>query len=317
MRHPVGQHAGLARTSTRNHQQWPARVKNGVLLIWVQRRDVERNIRSLVCHYPCRLEARYATIAPGDQAESCVVANNDKLFILLPPSEGKALSGSTGTKFKETDGCFGKVLAKQRAEIISALRIQHGGSQKLLGVSGTHLARAQQANLALRGAKTLPARERYTGVVWDHLDLASLTSAQQKFADANIIVVSGLLGLVCAGDAIPDYRLKIGASLEPLGKLSTWWRKELSLVLNKYCAGAVVVDLLPQEHSAAFMPDENLLNRYFRVDLATKSGTAGGHDAKAAKGLLARHLITNHNNPDAALKTFKDPKFKVRVLKKF
>ena len=222
-----------------------------------------------------------------------------------------------GTKFKETDGKFGKSLAKHRAEIIAALRKQNGGSQKLLGVSGLHLARAQQANTALRGAKTLPARARYTGVVWDHLDLASLTSAQKKFADANIIVVSGLLGLVCAGDAIPDYRLKIGASLEPMGKLSTWWREALSLVLNKYCAGAVVVDLLPQEHSAAFVPDENLLNRYFRVDLATKSGTAGGHDAKAAKGLLARHLVTNHNNPDVALKTFKDPKFKVRVLKKF
>lgn len=245
------------------------------------------------------------------------MTSRDKLFILLPPSEGKALSGATGTKFKETDGKFGKELAKKRAEIISALQMQHGGSQKLLGVSGTHLARAQQANLALRGAKTLRARERYTGVVWDHLDLASLTSAQQKFADANIIVVSGLLGLVCAGDAIPDYRLKIGASLAPMGKLSTWWRESLSLALNEFCTNSIVVDLLPQEHSAAFVPNEQLLNKYFRVDLATKSGTAGGHDAKAAKGLLARHLIINHKSPDAALKAFKDPKFKVRVLKKF
>lgn len=245
------------------------------------------------------------------------MTSNNKLFILLPPSEGKALSGVAGTKFKETDGKFGKSLAKQRAEIISALRIENGGSQKLLGVSGTHLLRAQQANLALRGAKTLPARERYTGVVWDHLDLASLTSAQQKFADKNIIVVSGLLGLVTAGDAIPDYRLKIGASLAPMGKLSTWWREEISLALNKYCAGAVLIDLLPQEHSAAFVPDEKLLGAYFRVDLATKSGTAGGHDAKAAKGRLARHLVSNHSNPVAALKSFKDPKFKVRVLKKF
>ena len=108
------------------------------------------------------------------------MTSSDKLFILLPPSESKALSGVAGTKFKETDGKFGKSLAKHRAEIIAALRKQNGGSQKLLGVSGTHLARAQQANLALRGAKTLRAHERYTGVVWDHLDLASLTSAQKK-----------------------------------------------------------------------------------------------------------------------------------------
>ena len=271
----------------------------------------------MLCHYPCRLGAAYALIAPANQAESCGVTSNENLFILLPPSEGKAISGTTSTKFKETDGTFGKALAKQRAEIISALRMENGGSQKLLGVSGPHLLRAQQANLALRGAKTLPARERYTGVVWDHLDLASLTSAQQKFTDKNIIVVSGLLGLVTASDAIPDYRLKISASLKPMGKLSTWWRETISLALNEYCAGGVIIDLLPQEHSAAFVADQKLLDAYFRIDLATKSGTAGGHDAKASKGRLARHLIINHGNLVAALKSFKDPKFKVRVLKKF
>ncbi len=245
------------------------------------------------------------------------MAINDKLFILLPPSEGKALSGTTGTKFKETHGCFGKELSKQRAEIIAALQRQNGGSEKLLGVSGTHLDRAQQANLELRGAKTLPACERYTGVVWDHLDLASLTSAQQKFANTNIIIVSGLLGLVCAGDATPDYRLKIGASLEPLGKLSTWWRESLSVALNSFCKNSIVIDLLPQEHSAAFVPNEKLLGAYLRVDLVTKSGTAGGHDAKAAKGRLARHLVVNHKSPVAGLRSFKDSKFKVRVLEKF
>ena len=31
------------------------------------------------------------------------VTSQKKLFILLPPSEGKALSGATGTKFKELD----------------------------------------------------------------------------------------------------------------------------------------------------------------------------------------------------------------------
>ena len=246
------------------------------------------------------------------------MTSQKKLFILLPPSEGKALSGATGTKFKELDGAFGKSLAKQRAEIINALRIERGGSQKLLGVSGAHLSRAQASNISVRGAKTLPACERYTGVVWDHLDLGSLPSALQKFANKNIIIVSGLLGLITASDPVPDYRLKIGASLTPMGKLSTWWRENLSLALNKHCTGAIVIDLLPQEHSAAFMPSEKLLSAYFRVDLATKSGTAGGHDAKAAKGRLARHLVINHTkNLEAVLKSFKDQKFKVRILEQF
>ena len=245
------------------------------------------------------------------------MTSKEKLIILLPPSEGKALSGKTGTKFTESSGSFGKSLGKQRAIVIAALRDARGGSPKLLGVSGAHLARAQQANLALRGAKTLPASQRYTGVVWDHLDLGSLPFALQKIAAKNIVIVSGLLGLVAAGDATPDYRLKIGASLAPMGKLSSWWRDELSRALNKYCAGAVVVNLLPQEHSAAFVADEKAISRYLHVDLATKSGTAGGHDAKAAKGRLARHLLLNRTDPVKALKSFKDPKFKVRILEQF
>jgi len=245
------------------------------------------------------------------------MASEKKLIILLPPSEGKAESGKTGTRFTETSGTFGKSLGKQRREVVAALKQVRGGSPKLLGVSGAHLTRAQQANLAVHGAKTLPASQRYTGVVWDHLDLASLPLATQKIAAKNIIIISGLLGLVTAGDPTPDYRLKIGASLAPMGKLSSWWRDEISNVLNKHCAGAVVISLLPQEHSAALIPDSESIQSYLHVDLATKSGKAGGHDAKAAKGRLARHLLINRNDPVKALKSFKDSRFKVRVLDQF
>ena len=240
-----------------------------------------------------------------------------KLIILLPPSEGKALSGRSQTKFQHSSGTFGKSLAKKRRELIDALKTAGGGSAKLLGVSGANLIRAQQANLALPGAKTLPASERYTGVVWEHLDLKSLPHATQNFAKINIVIVSGLLGLVTAGDEIPDYRLKIGASLAPFGKLASWWRDDLSLALNNFCKGAIVIDLLPQEHAATFVANAKLIKQYFRIDLVTKSGTAGGHDAKACKGRLARYLLENSADPTSAIKSFKDAKFKVRILKKF
>ena len=238
---------------------------------------------------------------PNSRAESWVVATKSRLYILLPPSEGKALSGTPNTKWKESDGTFGQSLAEQRTEIVKALTVARGGSQKLLGVSGNHLARSQRANISLCGAPTLPACERYTGVVWDQLDISSLPSVARTLAQTNILIVSGLLGLVTASDPIPDYRLKIGASLAPLGKLSKWWRKDISRVLNKHCAGCTVIDLLPQEHFAAFEPDEAMLGAYLRVGLVTNEGANGGHDAKAAKGRLARHLIVNSKDPHAAL----------------
>ncbi len=245
------------------------------------------------------------------------MASQKKLIIILPPSEGKAPSGKSDTKFSANSGAFGKQLGKKRELVISALRDEGGGSAKLLGVTGAHLTRGQQANLSLRGAKTLPASKRYTGVVWDHLDLTSLPPATRKFADKNIVIVSGLLGLVLAGDPTPDYRLKIGASLAPIGKLSSWWRDEISLALNKYCVGATVINLLPQEHSAAFVADSEMITSYFHLDLATRAGKAGGHDAKAAKGRLARHLLINRTDAVKAIKSFKDPRFKVRILEQF
>lgn len=210
--------------------------------------------------------------------------------ILLPPSEGKADSGGTGTSWKPESGAFGKELGEFRREIAHTLAKAKGGSAALLGVSGKHLARAQAANKALMGSPTLPAWQRYTGVVWDHLDLASLTAAQRKPLLGRILVPSGMAGVVRADDPLPDYRLKMGGRLAPFGLMSTWWRDDLTASLVRFLRGRAVVDLLPQEHRAAF--DWTVLDNVVRVDLVSRTGgVIGGHNAKAAKGLLARHLL--------------------------
>ena len=249
------------------------------------------------------------------KADFRVVAS---LFILLPPSEGKAEGGSASVKWRETSGVFGKQLGAQRSELVEQLKKVNGGDEKLLGVSKAHLTRAKEANAALRGAPTLAAHERYTGVVWDHLDLASLTSAQRTRAMNSIVVISGLLGAVSAADPVPDYRLKMGARFAPFGLLSKWWHDSLSETLNKAFKGAVVIDLLPQEHRAAFTLNTDVIGDYFVVGLNEKSGKAGGHDAKAAKGKLARHLVTECTTASKALqslKSFRDPRFVVKIEK--
>jgi hypothetical protein len=132
---------------------------------------------------------------------------------------------------------------------------------------------------------------------------------------ASVVVVSGLHGLVAAGDQIPDYRLKMGARLSPMGTLANWWREPLTQALLTYAQKAVVIDLLPNEHRAAI--DWSQLPQTLRVDLVTKSGgRMGGHNAKAAKGLLARHIITAGSTPAKArdaLSTFRHPEFSAKV----
>lgn len=223
------------------------------------------------------------------------------MFVLLPPSEGKEEGGQPRTKWLPTQGVFGKTLGVHRKAIAAALCDADGGSAALLGVSGKHLARAQAANSSLVGSPTLVACERYSGVVWSHLDLPTLTTAQRNFASDHIVVLSGLLGAVLGTDPTPDYKLKMSARLgvasAPVHTMSKLWREPISQAINNFCAGHIVVDVLPQDHRGIFLPNQSQLQDYVRVDLVTKSnGKAGGHDAKAAKGLLVRHLFSTTKN---------------------
>lgn len=238
--------------------------------------------------------------------------------ILLPPSEGKAEGGIARTKWKPGSGAFGASLGSRRAGVAAALAAARGGDAALLGVSGKHLERARAANSALVGAPTLPAAERYTGVVWDHLDLAGMTETQRNRALPRIVVPSGLMGACLASDPVPDYRLKMSGRLAGLGgTMAKWWLDELSAAINDYARGCVVIDLLPNEHRASYRADPDLVAAHVTVDLVTPAGKAGGHDAKAAKGRLARHLllttpmIASSKDLQAAAKKFSDQRFKV------
>ena len=227
-------------------------------------------------------------------------------MLLLPPSEGKAEGGNARRATWSPDsGSLGSRLADQRLEVVEALAAAHGGNEKLLGVKGDHLLRAQSANTSLVGAVTLPAWQRYTGVVWDHLDPASLPAASRR----QILVVSGLLGLARGDDPVPDYRLKMGANLPPLGKLSTWWRDALTTELRRLARRRVVVDLLPQEHRAAL--DLSGLEG-MSLTLVDPSGKPGGHFAKAAKGELARTILSDGVT---ALDTWSHPQFDLVITR--
>ena len=232
-------------------------------------------------------------------------------IILLPPSEGKAEGGTPGTHWSVDEGLLGG-LAPQRKRVIAALRANGGGSQKLLGVSGAHLERAQRANSALLSSPTLPAWQRYTGVVWDHLDLASLPPAIRKSALTSLLVPSGLAGIVTAAEALPDYRLKMSARLGDLGTMSAFWRESVSAAVRAYAKKRPLLDLLTIEHRAVFIDRA----AFIEVSFLAKTGKAIGHDAKATKGLFARHILetlADGATLDDALRSFRSPTLTLKV----
>jgi len=216
------------------------------------------------------------------------------LTVLLPPSEGKAEGGRGRFAFRS--GEFTQ-LAAARAQVADALAAavrMPAAAGKLLGVKGAALERAVAVDRSIKGSPVLPAGERYTGVVWEHLGLDSLRGRARSRAADSILVVSGLLGLVGVDDPVPDYRLKMGASIAPLGKLSRWWRPQLTDALVARVTGGVVLDLLPKEHGDAFERAlvASAAKRYVRVEFTKAGGGAAGHNAKAVKGLVARAAVS-------------------------
>jgi hypothetical protein len=207
--------------------------------------------------------------------------------VLLPPSQGKE-PGGTGPGWRDAErGRFAQ-LDPDRRRVLRALRA--GG-----GPSG------------LERAPTMPAIERYVGVLFTHLDAGSLPPAAQSRLRRDVVLLSGLWGLVAPHDPIPDYRLTMATSLEPLGRLSGWWRPRLSPVLDRRVAGAVVWDLLSGEYRAAWRPlsGTTYACRVTPRVVAEVRGLDGGvvrkavsHHAKAVRGALARHiLLTGLDDP--------------------
>lgn len=213
-------------------------------------------------------------------------------LLLLPPSEGKAPAGRP----PRAPDSFAAELRAPRAAVLAELaRLVRSSSPEVLartlGVRGELLERAVAATAQLveGTAPVLPAWKRYTGVVWSGLEPDTLAPADRR----RILVPSGLYGMTTAADPVADYRLKLLVSLGGLGRLSAFWRPSLTGALARRSRGRVVIDLLPAEHAHAL--DLAGLARTARVVPVRFVDADGrrsvGHEAKSAKGRLARLLI--------------------------
>ena len=238
-------------------------------------------------------------------------------MILLPPSEGKA-TGGKGPPWESVDQSF-PALADPRREVVHALVEAMGGSpetrSKLLGVKATKAEEATAVNLDVATAPTMPAIDRYTGVLYDALNYPSLPAKVRRGVDRQVVVFSGLWGVVRPTDPIPDYKLKMGASLPGLGKPARFWKPLISDAMADAVAAPgtnTVWDLLPNEHTAAW--DPSVAGRRIRVrflDDVVKNGertlVTVSHWNKLLKGALVRHVVEHGLDNPAGLVDFDHP----------
>ncbi|RZU33705.1 peroxide stress protein YaaA [Blastococcus saxobsidens] len=216
------------------------------------------------------------------------------MLVLLPPSETKA-PGGDGAPL-DLAALSAAELTPVRTELVESLVELSGdvpAARAALGLSAKQDAEIAR-NAALWSAPTLPALQRYTGVLYDALDVGSLSRAQRGRADRRLAVGSALFGLVGAGDRIPAYRLSAGSALPGLPTLRSLWKPALGPVLAGF--EGLVVDLRSGSY-AALAPVPGAVTVSVLSERADGTRAVVSHFNKTHKGRLARLLATTTAEP--------------------
>lgn len=154
-------------------------------------------------------------------------------MVLLPPSETK--SSATGNKVLQMQTLAFPELNPIRERVLdSLLKLSDGPRTKARNALGISVKQEWEIerNQLLRSAPVAPARQIYTGVLFDAIGLGSLTSAQLKKLTNMSYVQSALFGLISLSDEIPAYRLSGDSSLPKVGTVTSAWAKSISKVLE-------------------------------------------------------------------------------------
>jgi uncharacterized protein len=212
------------------------------------------------------------------------------VLILLPPSEGKA-APETGAPL-DLDSLSLPELSKARKRVLTALVKLSSGREKraldTLGLGPTQHAELER-NRTLLTAPAQEARKVYTGVVYEALDLDSLSADALQQAEESILIASGLWGMTRISDRIPAYRCSIGAKLPVLGGLSAYWKKALEPVLTRAVGDTLVMDLRSEAYAKTWRGDRTVTVRVLHERDGRR--TVVSHFNKATKGRLVRDLL--------------------------
>lgn len=221
------------------------------------------------------------------------------VIVLLPPSETKR-GGGDGPPL-DIDALGSPALNPVRAALVGELvdlTDNREVCRKALGITVAQDGEIDR-NAALLTSATLPAIDRYTGVLYDALDVDSLRGAAAVRARARLAVGSALFGLLRADDPIPAYRLSAGSKLPGRPTLAARWRPALEPVLAEIAATELVVDLRSGSYAAL-----GRLPGAVTVDVLSENSagkrTVVSHFNKAHKGKLARALASGRSDPDDA-----------------
>jgi cytoplasmic iron level regulating protein YaaA (DUF328/UPF0246 family) len=211
--------------------------------------------------------------------------------LLLPPSETKRDGGAGGPL--DLAALSFPSLTDARREVIGALEslsTDEALAARALKLSPKAAVVELGRNRALRASPTMPAIERYTGVLYDALGVEEWGADARSRASAHLIVHSALFGLVAADDLVPAYRLSHDSRLPDL-RLRAHWAEANARVLESL-AGPLI-DLRSEGYAALGPLPDRADALFVRVVAIGDDGVARAlnHFNKKGKGEFVRALL--------------------------
>lgn len=218
------------------------------------------------------------------------------MLILLPPSETKRDGGADDAALDLAALSFPSLTKPRRAVLAAFRRLSRNLSTMSAALKLGPSQRFELVrNREITTSPTMPALERYTGVLFDALDVETLTPGARAFAHGRVVIHSALFGLLDADDRIPAYRLSHDSRLHdsppPTVRLKAVWAAPISEALKGY--DGLILDFRSEGY-VALGPVPASANVFFlRVVSEGPDGQkrALNHFNKTGKGMLTRRLL--------------------------
>lgn len=233
--------------------------------------------------------------------------------VLLPPSEAKA-PGGDGPSLRMA-GFGDSPLAQARAEVARAVttfcRADPNTAIVALRLPASRAQADLATNTAMLDAPTMPALDRFVGVLYQALDPATLPPVARVAADHTLFVSNGVFGLLGAAEPVPDHRVAMAATVPGLGGrgaptvLAAFWRAQLAPALPDLLACApdavgehLIVDLRSSDYATVPALSGPMRASALPVRALTEKRIDGhwlrrplSYQAKQTKGRLTRALL--------------------------
>lgn len=214
--------------------------------------------------------------------------------VLLPPSETKR-PGGVDEPLAWESLAFPDLTATRQAIMADLVRLcaDEDVAAKALKL-GPRSRSELQHNRALETSPVMPALERYTGVLFDAVDVPAMSPELRSRANQVVWIFSALFGPLRATDPIPVYRLSFDTALGGDSLVQRW-----SVHAERIFAEDFTVDLRSSGYRglAPIPPGRGV---YVHVVRDRAGRQAVGHHNKATKGRLVRDLLGHEVTVESA-----------------